>query len=80
RDPAASVLATPSSPPPPGRTQADPPPRHGNGPRRKRAMDRVGSGEKHLEDCTVAKLVTRFSLPYVEPFESCRFGHGRSSG
>ena len=43
--------------PPPVRTQVDPPPRHGNGPRRKQAMDRVGSGEKHLEDCTVANAL-----------------------
>jgi hypothetical protein len=33
------------------------PPLHISEPRRKQAMDRVGSGEKHLEDCTVSKFV-----------------------
>ncbi|XBI40828.1 hypothetical protein VPH35_125370 [Triticum aestivum] len=57
RPPPSSVTSSSARDPTPVRPQADPPPRHDNGPRGKRAMDRVGSGEKHLEDCTVANAL-----------------------
>jgi hypothetical protein len=36
-------------------------PRGGREGRRRKEMERVGGGEKQLEDCTVSKSVTGFS-------------------
>lgn len=66
RDPFFSSKSSPRrrpplAPPPPPPPHSATAPRGGREGRRRKEMERVGGGEKQLEDCTVSKSVTGFS-------------------